>query len=292
MDQPPVDLFLKEFYQESGVIDLGLLKNAVFSLRECAHCGLVFQEHIPNDSLMEILYEKWIDPSISYATHAKNDGLRRHAIYAQEILQVIGYFHRNPPEIACLDFGMGWGKWAQMARAFGCQCDGCELSPARIAHAQANGITVIRWEEIPRKQYDFINADQVLEHLPDPLGTLRHLVSALKPSGLIHISVPDGSDIKRRLAIMDWSAPKGSKNSLNPVSPLEHINCFPRRSLVAMAEAAGLQLFKMPLSNRYRFSIAAVSLRFTARNLILPLQQDLFGKGTDLLFRPVPAQNP
>ncbi len=100
---------------------------------------------------------------------------------------------------------------------------------------------MLSWEAIPDRQFDVINADQVFEHLPEPLVTLRQLRRALKPGGLLKISVPDGRSVKRNLGYGDWLATADSPRSLNPVAPLEHINCFTRHVLIVMAAEVGLR---------------------------------------------------
>lgn len=142
---------------------------------------------------------------------------------------------------------MGWGKWCYMAKAFGCDSYGTELSKSKIEYAKKNGIKVITWDEIPKHRFDFINTEQVFEHIPNPLETLCYLKRAIKPNGLIKISVPNCKNIKKKLKINDWMAPKSSKNSLNPVSPLEHINCFNQSSIIKMANIAGFERIKLPL---------------------------------------------
>ena len=52
---------------------------------------------------------------------------------------------------------------------------------------------------------------------------------------------------------MNWEAPKGSRNSLNPVAPLEHVNCFRATSLTRMASIAGLREIRMPLTLQYGY---------------------------------------
>jgi 2-polyprenyl-3-methyl-5-hydroxy-6-metoxy-1,4-benzoquinol methylase len=266
-------------------IEYDYVQDAQFVLDECTDCGLIYQRFIPDDALMERLYERWIDPQVVFARHQQSDNLAYHSRDAAEIMQLIHFFGGNPHELAFFDFGMGWGKWARMANAFGCAAFGTELSPTRIAYAEANGVRVLRWEEIPKQQFDFINTDQVFEHLPAPLATLHHLAQALKPAGLLKISVPDGGDIKRRLAIGDWQAPKSSKHSLNPVSPLEHINCFNRHTLVTMAAAAGLQETTLPLTTQFAFATNWQLPKPALKNLLLPLRRNLLRQGTNLLFR-------
>lgn len=148
---------------------------------------------------------------------------------------------------------MGWSKWLFMARAFGCKPYGTELSEERVSHAISNGIHVVDWNEIPEFSFDFINTEQVFEHLAQPLETLMHLKSALKPGGVVKISVPYTGDIDFRLKTMNWTAKKGSRESLNAVAPLEHINCFRRNSIIKMGKKVGLREIQFSIRNQYKY---------------------------------------
>jgi len=285
---PAIHHYLTTAYGAVGAgIEDAYLAGATFILLECANCGLVYQQQIPDDALMERLYEHWIDPQTVFARHQQSDTLAYHSRDAQEIMQVMAFLNKPPHTLAFLDFGMGWGKWARMASAFGCDAYGTELSPARIAYAQTYGVKVLSAAELATQHFDFINTEQVFEHLPDPLVTLKTLTQTLKPTGLLKISVPDGSDLKRRLAVMDWRAPKGSKNSLNVVSPLEHINCFTRTTLQKMAACAGLREVKIPLRLQYAFATNWQLPKPLLKNLLLPLSRNLLQRGTYLIFRRV-----
>ena len=93
-----------------------------------------------------------------------------------------------------------------------------------------------------KDKYDIILANHVMEHVSEPLETLKNLCSrSLKQGGIVRLNVPNGWDIKNRLKIQDWNAEKGSSNSLTPVAPLEHINCFNYKSLTALGKNAGLE---------------------------------------------------
>ena len=111
-----------------------------------------------------------------------------------------------------------------------------------------------------------------------------YLKKCLRPEGLLKISVPNGSDIKRRLKICDWKAPKDSKNSLNPVAPLEHINCFTHKSIMKMAELAGFQRMKIPLPIQYAYSIYGKTVKQLLKNFLRPLYRNLF-KNTYVFLR-------
>ena len=271
LDQPPLRDYLLAFYSRQGTIDFGYLEGEAYVLQECRECDLIYQRDIPGPELSEILYERWIDPHIALSQHVLPQSLSYHARNAEEIMRLINYFDRAPSSLRFFDFGMGWGEWALMARAFGCDSMGAELSAHRIAHAAERGITAVAWDDIHQLECDVINTEQVFEHIPDPLETLRHLRAALRPGGLLKISVPRARHIKGALHRMDWLAPEGSAHSLNAVAPLEHINCYGRRSLTTLAEAAELQIVALPLRCQYQFMADWSRPRAWARNLLLPL---------------------
>jgi 2-polyprenyl-3-methyl-5-hydroxy-6-metoxy-1,4-benzoquinol methylase len=162
------------------------------------------------------------------------------------MVDLVSFFNERPHNLKFLDFGMGWGKWCLMAKAFGCQVYGLELSESRIAYAKKHGITVLAKEHLLQHEFDYINTDQVFEHIPEPLETLKELIECLKLNGIIKISVPNGNKIEQVLESMDWNAKKGQRNSLNAVAPLEHINCFKTKAIKLMASQSGLELTEIP----------------------------------------------
>jgi len=284
-DQAPIKDYLIDFYGSRGRIELSYLENSNYILKECSNCDLIYQEEIPNDQLMERLYEYWLDPNMRFEYHKKHDRLGHYIYYAQEIMQVIGFLNKHPSDLKFFDFGMGWGKWALMAKAFGCEAYGSELSRERIKYAEANGLKVIGWEDFPNYQFNFINTEQVFEHLPEPLETLRHLKKALAPDGIIKISVPTANNITERLKLMDWKAKKGSKNSLNPVAPLEHINFYKRTSLVKMAQKAGMKEVLISMKKQYQYTTEWSGIKQIAQNLLKPVSLNLLRTKNYLFFK-------
>ena len=282
--KPPVSDYLEAFYSPQGV-EFEFLDGATYYLYECDTCGLIFQGEIPGEKLMERLYERWIDPQKALSSDKEQDDLRYYTYYAQEIMRIIAYFKQAPSSLSFFDFGMGWGKWALMVKAFGCDSSGSELSETRIQFARSNGLKVIQYDEISGNKFDFINADQVFEHIPDPLQTLCYLKTALKPNGLIRISVPIANDIERRLRRMDWKSPKGSRNSLNPVAPLEHINFFRRKSLLNLAKNAGMEEVLMPMNIQYKYTVIWGGIIRTAKNIILPIYRNILKRQNCIYLR-------
>lgn len=225
--------FIKDYYD--GRITAGHLGDGRYHLVRCSNCTLIFQKNILDEAGLYDLYERAIDPveSLNKRELASSE-------YFTEILRsasVLGTLFK--PEVArstkVLDFGMGWGHWAMAAKALGVDVVGAELSEDRIAFAESHGIDVVdAFGERVYESYDFINTDQVFEHLAAPDKTLKMLVPSLKKNGVIKIFVPNATPVYRKIRAKLWTPGKDA------FSPLEHINGFNFRSLVEMARLSGL----------------------------------------------------
>ena len=171
--ESPIRDYLDSFYGSQGKINFEYLKGSAYILKECGECGLIYQDQIPNDLLMKKIYNEWIDPKLSLngLFKKKEWNFKQYSSYAQEIMILIDYFKKIKRPLNFFDFGMGWGRWCLMAKAFGCNVYGTELSISKIKYAKSIGINVINWDEIPNFKFDFINTEQIFEHISNPLET-------------------------------------------------------------------------------------------------------------------------
>jgi 2-polyprenyl-3-methyl-5-hydroxy-6-metoxy-1,4-benzoquinol methylase len=284
-DQPPISDYLRSFYKRLGDDAFTLLAGVSFTLDQCQDCSLIFQVEIPDNFLLKKLYEEWIDPHQGTTHHVKSFDFTRQ--YLQETMLFVKLLDKPAPEIRALDFGMGWGHWCKVVQGFGCQVWGYELSQPQIEHARSLGIGVVGWDDIPQGRFDFISTEQVFEHLDEPLKTLQQLRRGLTPQGLLKIATPNGSDIPGKLKCPDWKATKYSHNSLNKVSPLEHLNSFNPRAIMAMAAKVGLEPVRIPLSLHYASLVYWKPWKPMLKNAILPLYRKFHPRGTYFLFRPI-----
>lgn len=273
----PIREYLEAFYSPQGGVEFEFLEGANFTLIECPGCGVIYQKHIANDALMARLYDRWIDPEKVFAFIDGKQDAAYFMSLAKQVANVVTWFRRPPSELSCLDFGMGWGHWCRIARGFGCAVAGVELSDARIAFAKKAGLEVIAHGDLATRKFDYINTEQVFEHIPHPLATLLELKHSLKPGGLLRISVPDGWGIKRKLERGHWLAPKMSRDSLNAVAPLEHINCFDYHAIVKLAARAGLE-------ERLVADVHSMSLRDGLRDWVKPHYFRMRGRGDTAVY--------
>ena len=216
------------------------LEGERYVLDECDSCRLIFQKNIPDGFLMRKLYEDWADGPDGFAVSKRNHGLEYFTKHADRIVNVLRYMGKNPYDLRVFDFAFGWGHWCRLLKGFGCELYGTELSEKRLRCAEEIGIKVIPPENIQDSEFDWINAHQVFEHIANPLETLIRLKAAMKPNGIITISLPGGRNIRKKIERSQWKAVLGSDSSGGPLLPLEHINYFPKGVLCGMAKSAGL----------------------------------------------------
>jgi len=230
--------FIDSYYQNR--IPRDILENVDYQLQKCRDCSLIFQVNILSYSNMASLYEEWICKENSLEKK-KNANPALYSFYSSEIQTLLRLIKKKPGDINVLEYGMGWGVWMNMAKGFGLNVLGYELSESRINNAKSIGLFIIQnLNDIKHDSIDFIYTNQVFEHLTTPYETLRDLTELLRPGGIIQISVPHGSFMELKLKAPWWNARKDS------VQPLEHINCYNRKSLKMLAKQFGLQTIVPP----------------------------------------------
>jgi SAM-dependent methyltransferase len=244
--------FLRTFYERQGVFEREWLSQAYYRLKQCTTCGVVYQLDVPNDLFSERLYSRWIDPVRSFAAFDARKSIGYYEARAAQIVSLVKWLGKDPCDLRVLDYSMGWGQWARIGAALGVRMFGTEFTEAKRDHGRRLGISMMAEEQLAGTFFDCVHADQVLEHVSCPRALLEMLCKLVRPGGLITISVPYGDDVQRRTRKLDWGADKHSPFSLMPVQPLEHINCFNRRSLLQGLAANGFDEICLHPQNHLR----------------------------------------
>ena len=237
--EPRLRAALTSFYAQVGSLDYSVLLDAGYALARCNDCGLIFQVHVPDNELLCRLYEVWISPALAFARfHRVVPPHRRDEIVSE--VQIAARLAGPDAPRRALDYGCGWGEWSRATQNLGYESWGAELSPTRRAHAAHAGVHVVTDAELPDRSFGLINIDQVLEHVPQPSETLRLLAAKLHPAGVLRLAVPNGLRVANALRHFDRELERPRLGRLNPVAPLEHLNCFTTRPLLRLANACGL----------------------------------------------------
>ncbi|HYJ82992.1 MAG TPA: methyltransferase domain-containing protein [Allosphingosinicella sp.] len=237
----PIGDFVRDYYH----VDPAVLREAPYELDRCRRCGLVYQHYVGGPELLGTLYSSWLedpeDPERDIATYRDEIRAIPESRDAHELMAAASYLGRPLAGLRTLDYGMGWVLWGRIAAQLGCDSFGSDLAQPRMDFAARHGVRTVTDSEIPGHRFDFINTEQVFEHVPQPLQLLELLAAALAPGGVIKISVPSGERIDRLLEILKEGRFKGDRDTIMPVQPLEHLNCFRRSSIRTMAGLTGLE---------------------------------------------------
>jgi SAM-dependent methyltransferase len=266
---------------------LPLFEGINYELRKCSDCGLIYQGSILTDDYLVKLYDDWLvndDAEVELTRDGLGPDPHKAIYYANELLMLARHLKRPPCQISILDYGAGRGWWCRMASALGFDVTGTDLSESRLSDLHLSGIRTANINSLPRETYDFVNTEQVFEHLAKPFEVLRYLHAALKPAGIIKISVPEGRGVEERLDQMGWTAPRGTRNFIMPATPLIHINTFTSEAIVAMGRRAGFSRVQIPLRLNYSV-IDGRSLRELMKSVVRPVYRRI-SKATYVFLQP------
>ena len=204
-----------------------------YELIKCPNCELIYQSFICDDESTKTLYSKFL--TLDDNTVKSND-IKRMRSYQVEVDFIIKTFKKNflnsSPNI--LDYGAGAGNWISFWEGKAVNVYAVDISEERIKYIMDNyPFTKYCSNEIPvSTKFDFINLDQVLEHISDPLSLLIKLRKSLNKNGIIKIYVPNSNN---------FNLEASSLIGKGPFQSLEHINSFTRRSLNYVCKLAGLK---------------------------------------------------
>lgn len=151
----------------------------------------------------------------------------------EELLQKITRFRSGG---AMLDIGAGVGTLVSVAGNRGFTACGIEVSPwaARFAREE-KGLDVrtglLEEAGFPDNHFDVITINHVLEHVPQPAGTIAEIRRILKPDGLLVIGVPNIGSIMAHLRGRKWAS----------LRPTEHIWHFTPATLKRLMYQGGFR---------------------------------------------------
>jgi SAM-dependent methyltransferase len=245
-DDPDLRRAMERLYDEVGHYDHGRVNGAIYELRQCANCRLVYQTQIPGAALMGEIYDTWHDPQKTRTHWLETVNVDRRLEIAREVAVAWNLAARNQAPLRMLDYGCGMGLWAEMAKAFGAEVWGVEFSASRRAHCASLGLRMCDPSDLPADHFDYIHLDQVLEHLVSPGSLLRNLGTLLRPGGILCVAVPRGVGIPRALSKWRREFSRPALGRLVAVVPLLHLNCFTQPNLRLLAESCGLTHLRPP----------------------------------------------
>jgi 2-polyprenyl-3-methyl-5-hydroxy-6-metoxy-1,4-benzoquinol methylase len=274
-DDENIKFYLINYYGEKKYENFkDQISHVKYELLKCDDCKFIWQKYIPNENFSIDLYEKIIDNDESLKKSKKKYHNQKKSFY-KEIKKIIGKFDEK--KINILDFGAGWGHWLMSGLNLPYNSYAFELSPSKIKFLLLNKIKVLNFETINSYQnyFHYIRMDQVLEHLDKPNLTLEIIKKLGRKDCIFYISVPDGAKIIN-------NKNKIIKIQKGPIQPLEHLNCFSKKSLKKILDKNGfrpLRLNEILMINLMDFNLDLASLK----SLLLDIKNHFFS--TSIKFK-------
>lgn len=148
---------------------------------------------------------------------------------------------QSPQLPSLLDYGSGYGRWARAAVMAGFEVTAYEPAVTRGGEEGALDFEVIHDPTLlDARQFDAINLEQVLEHVPDPYATLTQIRKMCVPDAVVRITVPNLlRSPEGKLLWHEWPF-DGSR--IHTMAPFEHLHGFTPRSLFQLIGRAGFQM--------------------------------------------------
>lgn len=221
----------------------------------------------------------------------------RQAMWQRRFDLVLGLL----PAGRLLDVGAGIGTFLAIARDHGWSADGTEVSTTAIARArELHGIAIRAGtlEDVaPPGPYDAISLWHVLEHLPDPRGTLRLCHSLLRDGGTIILAMPNDGDAAWSLTALGNLARRVLRRTpaarYEPLRPgvESHIQHFDRDAVRDLLVGTGFAAQRIAVDDAAPERRLGGSLAFAVRRMLTRLTP--WNLGREMLFvavrGPVPA---
>jgi cyclopropane fatty-acyl-phospholipid synthase-like methyltransferase len=143
-----------------------------------------------------------------------------------------------------LDIGAYIGVFVEVAAQSGWDAWGVEPSDWASAEAQRHGLNVISGTqhapELAGRQFDVVTMWDVIEHVNDPRGEVRHSYKLLKPGGVLVLHTMDIDSLTARLMGSRW-----------PWLMDMHLHYFSQKTMRAMLEDVGFEVIWSGTQGRY-----------------------------------------
>ncbi len=132
-----------------------------------------------------------------------------------------------------LDVGCGDGSVLKLAQELGWNAEGVDVDAQAVDTARRKGLSVrlgrLAEQRYPDESFDLVLMNHVIEHVHDPLGTLREIRRLLRVGGTLAVTTPNAGSWGHRHFGPNWLG----------LHPPQHLQIFTGNGLATLARRAG-----------------------------------------------------
>ena len=210
------------------------IRGTSFGVERCAKCGLQMLSPQPTWEQIKAIYDASYYKAWGMAEGETQEvAAMKKSTFARRVREMKSFVAGGK----VLDVGTASGFFLEVAAQSGYEPWGVELSEYSAKLAQQKfGVERI-WngtlETAPfaRGSFAAVVMCDLLEHVSDPVATLRQAAEFLQPGGIVLVMTPHTGSLTNRLMGAKWTHYK-----------TEHLCYFNRRSITEAAQRAGLEV--------------------------------------------------
>ena len=217
----------------------------------CKNCDFYYYYQVPTDAQLGKMYASGtflFDQAVRVGV--ENKKAANLTILLKKSIELVEPT-KKLEETTLLDFGSGAGMLAKIAVNLGLKVTAYEPSLERNTVDKGDKLTFTNdLGSLDTRNFDIIVMNQVMEHVKQPVDTLRKLGSLSHQNTLIYVAVPNIKNSLRNPEM--WSEWPFNGKNVHIMAPFEHLNGFTPRAFKRAASFAGLK----PVSLKRKFSFS------------------------------------
>lgn len=216
----------------------------------CAACEHIYADGYHSEAALRIIFSKTNDnQKVGFEVE------KQRAISARMIEKLLPYVDHGD----WCDIGFGNGSLLMTAQEYGFNPVGIDLRTDNVETLKQLGIeahSIDLGEFVQPGRFAVISMFDVLEHMPYPVESLKHVHSLLRDDGLLFLSMPNTDSMVWRIF---------DSLETNPYwGELEHYHNFGKRRLYRLLVENGFEPIRYGVSERYRFGMEVVARKSNA----------------------------
>lgn len=211
-----------------------LFQKAQYEIAKCNPCGFIFLNFEPSREFLAAYYSEDFftgDTTKHGFSNYDNEVKSLQRTFADRV-ELLRRYHR--PE-AVLDVGCATGLFMEVAAKYW-KVSGVEISAYASERARAKGLDVFTGalEDSPHihAAFDLVTLWDTIEHVADPVKTIRQIGRIVKPGGVIALTTGDVRSFTARISGRFWHL----------YNVPQHLSFFDQRSIARLLGAGGFNI--------------------------------------------------